>query len=123
MAGYQGNKKETRALRTFVKLMRTTETLSGKAHGHLKEGGLTVSQFGVLEALYHLGPMSQKEIAQKILKTPGNLTMVIDNLEKRGLVSKERSQKDRRYLNIALTDDGSKAIAKHFPNHASLITD
>ncbi len=123
MSRYRGSQKETRALSTFVKLMRTTETLAGKTHRHLKEVGLTVSQFGVLEALYHLGPMCQKDIAKKILKTTGNLTTVIVNLEKRGLVVRQRDPQDRRYYQIALSADGSKTIASYFPSHAGRIAD
>ncbi len=52
--------------------------------------GLTESQFGVLDSLFHLGPMKQKEIGKKILKSGGNITMVINNLEKRGIGSEKK---------------------------------
>lgn len=123
MSRYHGDKKETVALSTFVKLIRTTETVSSRVHGHLKGIGLTVSQFGVLEALYHLGSMCQKDIAKKILKSTGNITTVIDNLEKRGLVVRKRDGEDRRYFNIVLTDAGSQTVKQFFPDHARRITD
>ena len=123
MSRYRGSKKETLALSTFVNLIRTTETVSAGIHSNLKEIGLTVSQFGVLEALYHLGPMCQKDIAAKILKSTGNITTVIDNLEKRGLVMRERNDKDRRYFNILLTDAGSELVKNFFPSHAGRITE
>ncbi|MEN8258966.1 MAG: MarR family transcriptional regulator [Thermodesulfobacteriota bacterium] len=122
MSAYRGNKKERAALSTFVKLIRATESLSANVHNPLREFGLTVSQFGVLEALYHLGPMCQKDIAKKILKTTGNLTTVIVNLEKRGLIIRERAAEDRRYYQIALTGKGRKTIADLFPGHASRMT-
>jgi MarR family 2-MHQ and catechol resistance regulon transcriptional repressor len=118
---YRGDKKEMRALNTYVKLMRAAESMTARIHRHLSSAGLTVSQFGVLEALYHLGPLSQTEIGQKILRSSGNITMVIDNLEKRGLVRRERDMTDRRFFIIHLTDEGNKLISKIFPPHAAVI--
>ena len=117
------NKKEARALNTYVKLMRATESLTARVHRNLSLAGLTVSQFGVIEALFHLGPLSQNEIGQKILRSSGNITMVIDNLEKRQLVKRERNQVDRRSFIIHLTDAGQKLISDIFPSHAKLIAD
>jgi MarR family 2-MHQ and catechol resistance regulon transcriptional repressor len=77
----------------------------------------------VLEALYHLGPLSQKDIGQKILRSSGNITMVIDNLEKRGLVMRKRDKSDRRVFIVHLTDEGNKLISKVFPPHATKISD
>ena len=71
------------ALTLYTRLMRATTTVTEKMHRHLQDHRLSISQFGVLEALYHLGPMCQKEIGGKILKTSGNMTLVIDNLEKK----------------------------------------
>lgn len=118
---YKGSKNETRALNAYVKLMRASESVSSRIHEHLTKAGLSVSQFGVIEALYHLGPLSQADIAKKILKSSGNITMVIDNLEKRGLVKRERSQEDRRYYSIHLTAEGKKMIGDIFPTHAGKI--
>ena len=111
-----------RALDTYVKLMRATESVTSRAHRQLSTFGLSFSQFGVLEALYHLEPMSQSEIGQKILRSSGNMTMVIDNLEKRQLVKRERSQADRRFFIVHLTGKGKKMISKIFPSHATEIT-
>ncbi len=122
MAQFQGNDKEMRALNTYTKLMRAAESLTARAHKHLSSTGLTISQFGVLEALHHLGPLSQKDIGQKILRSSGNITMVIDNLEKRRLVQRERDVHDRRSFIVHLTDAGNKLIRKIFPPHAAVIT-
>jgi MarR family 2-MHQ and catechol resistance regulon transcriptional repressor len=77
----------------------------------------------VLEALYHLGPLSQGELAKKILKSSGNITMVIDNLEKRGLVKRERSPEDRRVYVVRLTVEGRRLIGSIFPRHAAKIVE
>ena len=119
---FQGNKKEVRALGTYVKLMRAAESITSRVHKHLSSVGLTVSQFGVLEAIFHLGPLSQRDLGRKILRSSGNITMVIDNLEKRRLVRRERDASDRRMFIIHLTGEGQKLIGKIFPSHAALIT-
>jgi len=113
---------EAAALGTYVKLMRAAESLTARVHKHLSSLGLTVSQFGVLEALYHLGPLSQRALGQKILRSSGNITLVIDNLEKRGLVRRERDRQDRRFFIVQLTDEGQTLIRKIFPSHAALIS-
>ncbi len=118
---YRGNKEESRALRTYVKLMRAAESVTARTHRHLSPTGLTISQFAVLEALYQLGPLSQREIGQKILRSSGNITMVIDNLEKNGLVRRKRNEADRRFFIVHLTDKGYSLINKIFPPHAAVI--
>jgi MarR family transcriptional regulator, 2-MHQ and catechol-resistance regulon repressor len=118
---HQGNEKEVIALSTYVKLVRAVESITSRIHKHLASAGLTLSQFAVLEALYHLGPLYQREIGQKLLRSSGNITMVIDNLEKRGYVKRERKQEDRRFMMVRLTDEGSENIRRVFPPHAAVI--
>ncbi len=89
--------------------------------GHQTLGDLTLSQFGVLEAVFHLGPMSQKDIGQKLLKSGGNMTLVIDNLVKLGLVVRNRSREDRRVMLISLTNEGQALICRIFPKHVQAI--
>lgn len=115
-------KQEVVALGTFVKLMRAAESVSADVHKEIGEAGLSISQFGILEALYHLGPMSQKDIGRKILKSAGNITMVLDNLEKRQLAVRNRSEEDRRYYQVSLTDKGESLIKTIFPLHSRRIT-
>jgi MarR family transcriptional regulator, 2-MHQ and catechol-resistance regulon repressor len=100
-----------RALNTYTKLMRAAESVTSRVHRVLSSPKLTISQFGVLEALYHKGPLCQKDIAAKILKSTGNITLVIDNLEKQSLVRRERDNEDRRYLTIHLTESGTRVFA------------
>jgi MarR family 2-MHQ and catechol resistance regulon transcriptional repressor len=118
---YKGARDEVRALSAFVKLVRAAESVSARIHRHLADAGLSISQFGVLEAIYHLGPLSQSEIAKKVLKSTGNITLVVDNLEKRDLVKRERQEEDRRYYAVRLTTKGRKLISGTFPRHAAKI--
>jgi MarR family 2-MHQ and catechol resistance regulon transcriptional repressor len=115
-----GSAHSSPALKTYVKMMRAVNTVTTRMHRHLSRYRLTVSQFGVLEALYHIGPMFQQEIGRRILKTSGNMTLVIDNLEKRGLVLRERVPEDRRYTQVRLTPGGRKLIQRLFPRHAKI---
>ena len=117
MSRFRGNARERVVLNTFVKLMRGSDALVETTHRHLTAEDLTVSQFGVLEALFHRGPMCQKDLAEKILKSPGNMTTVLRNLEKRGLVYRKRSVEDRRYSAVHLTKEGESLIAEVFPRH------
>lgn len=117
------SKNELSALSTFVKLIRASESVSKDVHTELKTQKLSISQFGILEALYHKGPMCQKEIGLKILKSSGNITMVIDNLEKQGLVERLKNEADRRYYQIHLTPKGSDLIRDIFPAHAKRIAE
>ncbi len=111
---------ELKALKTYTQLIRAADTVTWRMHGHLSGYGLTISQFGVLEALYHKGPLCQRDIGIKILKSRGNITTVIDNLEKRNLVAREKNPEDRRYMTVVLTPEGSDLIASIFPIHAKI---
>ncbi len=112
---------QRRALNLYVKLMRATNRLTNRIHRHLNDDNLTISQFGVLEALYHLGPLSQGELVEKILKSNANLTTVVDSLEKKSLVRRERSSIDRRRITVHLTEEGNALIARVFPRHAEVV--
>ena len=114
---------ERKALNIYTKLMRAAESVTGRTSRAMAAADLSVSQFGVLEALFHKGPLCQRDIALKILKSTGNITMVIDNLEKRGLVRRERSLEDRRFITIHLTDAGQKLIAEVFPRVLAMIVE
>ncbi len=115
---YQGSAEEVLALDSYIKLSRAFETVTVLINAHLQAHDLTISQFGVLEALFHLGPMQPGQLAAKILKSSGNLTLVIDNLVKRDLVTRQRREDDRRCIDIDLTTDGRALIEEIFPNHA-----
>ena len=120
---YKGTPEQTLALNTFIKLTRATDSLLARLARRGTHEGLTSSQFGVLEILYHLGPMCQSDLGGKLLKTGGNITMVIDNLEKTGMVVRQRDGNDRRFVMVSLTDHGRELIAELFPGHLQAIMD
>lgn len=118
---YKGSEKEVNTLNAFIKLMRATDSLNNRLNRQLSDAGLTVSQFGVLEALLHIGPLNQKALGEKLLKSGGNITLVIDNLEKSGWVKRQKDPEDRRSMLIHLTEEGEEFISSYFPRHVEQI--
>src|ERR1700722_5177511 len=100
---FKGCEGAIRALNAYITLTRAANTLGADLANQLESEGLTTSQFGTLEALHHLGPLCQHTIAEKLLKSGGNITLVIDNLEKHGWVRRERGKDDRRMVRVHLT--------------------
>lgn len=120
---YKGSRQEVAALNAYIKLVRAAESVTARLNRKTTKAGLSVSQFGVLEALYHLGPLCQRDLGNKLLRSSGNITMVVDNLEKRGLVRRERDEQDRRFISVHLTDKGRRLIQEMFPEHVQLIVE
>lgn len=118
---YQGSTKERLALDTFIKLLRATDSLSKRIDAYDILGDLHGPQFGTLEMLYHLGPVNQTEIGQKLLTSKSNVVGVIDRLEAKGLVERQRCTEDRRRIYVHLTAAGHEVIERLLPNHVAAI--
>lgn len=118
---HRGTIEEINALNAFIKLQRSAESVSARIYSVLP-AGLTFTQFGVLDALHHIGPLCQGELAEKLLKSGGNLTLVVANLEKAGYVRRERDPVDRRFVVVNLTAAGHAFIAALFPKVLANVT-
>lgn len=118
----QGTAEQIAALNAYIKLWRASTVVEQEANRHLLEYNLTSTQFNVLEALHHLGPLSQRKIAEKILRSSSNLSLVIENLVRRQLVTRQRHASDRRVFIIQLTVQGRELIESIFPQHVDGIT-
>jgi len=118
---FKGSDKEENSLNAYIKLVRATESINSRQSKSLAKENLTMSQFGALEVLYHLGELNQREIGKKLLKSGGNITLVIDNLVKRKLVKKKTDKSDRRAVIVSLTKKGQEFIEGYFPKHLALI--
>lgn len=115
---HRGTESERRTLDAYIKLMRAASAVNaGLFPRLLAEHGVTPSQLGVLETLWHLGPMPHCALATKLLVSPSNLTTVIDNLERGGLVRRDRDPADRRVSITSLTSTGEARVADFFPQH------
>ena len=107
---YCGTPREVRALDAFIKLARAARTLQGREERRLIPFNLTENQFGVLEILLHLGEQTAGELSDKQFTSCGNVTLLLDNLERRGLIRRERSLRDRRSVVVHLTREGRELV-------------
>ena len=116
-----GNRQSVkrRALNTFTKLMRAVDSLRSRLEPILASHGLTAAQFGVLEALLHLGPLNQNDVGNKLLVSKGNVTTVARNLERDGLITRTIDAQDRRRTILALTPRGRRVVEKAFAEQAT----
>jgi MarR family 2-MHQ and catechol resistance regulon transcriptional repressor len=118
---YDGTDAEERALNAFIRFSRAFDTVDQTISETFQAHNLTSGQFGVLEALYHLGPMHQGTLGEKLLQSKGNISTIISNLEVRDLVERRRDEDDRRYVTVHLTDEGRSLIGDAFPDHVQRI--
>ena len=81
---------------------------------NIRQFGLTVSEFGVLEALLHKGDLPVQKLGRIILVTSGSMTYIVNKLEKRGYVEKYQCRKDGRIWYVKLTDQGYRFIPVYF---------
>jgi MarR family 2-MHQ and catechol resistance regulon transcriptional repressor len=109
------------ALSMWVKLARASATFGKLTEEHIRTFGLTEPQFGALECVGHLGPMTIGQLCKKQLVSGGNMTVVVDNLEKEGLVERVPSKEDRRSILVRLTDKGEKLFNEIFAQHAQRV--
>lgn len=107
------------ALAAYVKLLRASRAVLSRVEPRLIAHGLTPTQLGVLEAILHKGPLTQRDLGRKVLTSAGNMTDVIDKLEARGLVQRMRCPEDRRSVRVVLTACGKELIEELFPRHAA----
>jgi MarR family 2-MHQ and catechol resistance regulon transcriptional repressor len=120
---YVGQPAEVRALNAYIKLMRGAGSVQSQLERRLGRLGLTDNQFGALEALLHLGPVAQHELGRALFTSRANITTVVDNLEKRSLVRRERDPSDRRYVTVHLTPEGRQLIEGIFPGQVQAIVE
>lgn len=120
-SGTERDDETALALRLWIALARAHGAMGDVAAADVARHGLTGAEFGVLEALYHKGPMLLNEVQRRILVSSGGITYLVDRLEKRGLAERRDCPGDRRARLVALTDEGARLIAGIFPAHAAAI--
>jgi MarR family 2-MHQ and catechol resistance regulon transcriptional repressor len=112
---------EREALALWVVLSRAHAAIAAHAAADVSRHGLTLAEFGVLEALYHKGPMLLGEVQRSLLVSSGGVTYLVDRLEARGLVRRDRCAEDRRARYAVLTDAGTAFVRDAFPRHAAAV--
>jgi MarR family 2-MHQ and catechol resistance regulon transcriptional repressor len=110
---------EERALKLWVVIARATAAISSRLQEQVGARGLTLTEFGILEVLYHKGPLLLGEVQRLILVSSGGVTYLVDRLEQKGYVERKSCSEDRRARYAALTDAGEKLIDEVFPEHAA----
>jgi MarR family transcriptional regulator, 2-MHQ and catechol-resistance regulon repressor len=109
-------------LRLWVIMSRAHAAIAAHAGADVARHGLTLAEFGILEALYHRGPMLLGEVQRRILVSSGGITFLVDRLTAKGLVERRTCQADRRARYAALTAQGEELVAEIFPEHAEALT-
>jgi MarR family transcriptional regulator, 2-MHQ and catechol-resistance regulon repressor len=115
-----GSKIDT-ALSLWVKLVRAHDTVAHLTAANIRSFNLTPAQFGAIECLGHLGTLLMGDLTKKHLVSGGNMTVVINNLEKEGLVKRKVSADDRRAFYVSLTPKGKRLFDKIFFPHAEYV--
>jgi MarR family transcriptional regulator, 2-MHQ and catechol-resistance regulon repressor len=116
------NDAELAALRLWVIMSRAHAAVTSHAAADIARHGLTLAEFGILEALYHRGPMLLGEVQRRILVSSGGITFLVDRLAAKGLAERRSCESDRRARYAALTEKGAELVASIFPNHAAVLT-
>jgi len=110
-------KKEDPSLKLFVVLAKAYRSVSDQVAADIRNMGLNTTDFGVLELLYHSGDQPLQKIGDKILLASGSITYVVDKLEKKGLLKRTQSEKDRRITYASITEAGVELLNHIFPDH------
>ncbi len=119
----QSSKKRNQSSGVYLwlVLLKAYHSLSAYAAATLRESGLGESDFRVLEVLLHKGPQPVNALGPRVFLTPGSISVAVDRLHERGLVSREESTADRRVRVVALTAKGRTLIERVFAAHAESI--
>lgn len=109
------------SLNTFVGLNRTLDHLMKIVKTDVQRYGLNVTEFAVMELLYNKGDQPIQRIGNRVLIASSSITYVVDKLEEKGCIVRQRNEKDKRVTNASLTDKGRSLMDEIFPDHASTL--
>jgi len=110
---------DTSGVHVWLVLMKAFQALMPHAAESIEQTGLGGSDFRVLEALLHKGPLPVNTVGPKVWLTPGSISVAVDRLVKKGLVSRKEHPGDRRVRQVELTAKGRALIARGFKGHAA----
>jgi MarR family 2-MHQ and catechol resistance regulon transcriptional repressor len=102
---------------TWLVLWKATRAVETRALQSIEASGLCASDFGLLEALFHKGPLPMNVLGRKLLLTTGSITSAVDRLARRGLVARKDHPQDRRVRLVELTQPGRQLIEPAFAQH------
>ena len=119
----KGEKKRRRALDAYSRLQRAAALSAARVDDAVQVFGLSASQFGVLDTLNTRGPVHQQELAEALGRSKAQMTAIIDALEGKSLVRRERHATDRRFMTVHLTLDGKNILANAAPVRTAAIVE
>ncbi|WP_453996100.1 MarR family winged helix-turn-helix transcriptional regulator [Bacillus nitroreducens] len=105
----------------FLVLMQTSRELQERIKDDMMKNNLSITEFSVLEVLFHKGKQTIQQIGKSILITSGSMTYVIDRLEQKGFLKRSACPDDRRAIHVTLTDDGFELMSKIMPEHEDYV--
>jgi len=111
------NEEDLSATHLWLVLWKASRSVEKHAHRAVARFGMVASDFGVLEALLHKGPLPVKQLREKVLLTSGSMTAAVDRLAARGLVERSDDEADRRVRVVRLTAAGAELIERAFADH------
>lgn len=116
-----GNRTD-KSMKTVVRLGKASLKITNLTVNYLSKHNLTFNQFKVLEVLYHIGDLNIGSITKLTMSTPGNITVVVKNLNRDGWITSIKDPKDNRASILSITQKGIEIIEQVFPTHASNLT-
>ncbi|MBS5988585.1 MarR family winged helix-turn-helix transcriptional regulator [Anaerococcus hydrogenalis] len=108
-------------LRSYIGISRLKNEIDAKSNKLVKEYGLSLPQFAVMEALYHKKDMSVGQVREKILSSSGTMPVIIRNLKKKSYLISYKDKDDKRREILSLTNEGKKLIEEIFPKNKKII--
>ena len=109
------------SMNAFIGLNRTLDYLEKIVREDVKQYGLNITEFAVLELLYNKGYQPIQRIRERVLIASSSISYVVDKLEEKGCVTRIRNQQDKRIINASLTQQGRRIMDEIFPKHAETI--
>lgn len=119
----KGDKKRRRALDAYGRLQRAAGLAASRVEAAVHPHGLSASQFGVLDTIAARGAVHQQELAEALGRSKAQMTAIIDALESRTLVRRERHATDRRFITVHLTDAGTRLLEVATPARTAAIVE
>lgn len=109
------------SLKAFVGIKRTNDILEKLVKNDAQQYGLNISEFAVMELLYHKGPQPINRIQERILIANSSTTYILDKLETKGYIIRKIDENDRRSMKAVLTEEGESLIHRIFPPHSEML--
>ncbi len=114
-------KDNSSSIKLALMFRKAERIVKGRENRFLRDYNLTSMQYCVMEVLHHRGSMSVQQLIDAVYATPGNMTVVIHNMERDGYIRREKNPKDRRSYKITLSEAGEELITRVIIGHVKMI--